>query len=276
MRASAEYRAEARNMLRGKWRIAIMAGFVAALFGWRSPNTFDAISYLSRNVSVEDVQDFFRYGAWRQMGPTIVTAFGFLLLWRLAALVVGGMVYLGYARFNLRLSDRMDAKVNDLFSQLARFKQGFLMKLLLEAYLFLWTLLLILPGIIMGYAYAMTPYILCEHPEMTANEAIRTSKRMMDGKKWNLLCLHFSFIGWGLLCDAPVWIASFLFSKQYRLSQMGIAELLTAYTWLVPLLCLLGAGNLVLMPYRESADAAFYQDLKRAQAQQTHSEAAEE
>ena len=45
----------------------------------------------------------------------------------------------------------------------------------------------------------MTEYILAEHPELTASEAIGCSRRMMSGSRWRLFCMQFSFIGWDLL-----------------------------------------------------------------------------
>ena len=93
-------------------------------------------------------------------------------------------------------------------------------------YILLWSLLLIVPGIMATYSYAMTDYILAEHPELTASEAIAQSKAMMDGSRWRLFCLHLSFIGWDLLCALT-----------------------------------LGLGNLALTPYKQVAEAAFYRDL---------------
>ena len=92
--------------------------------------------------------------------------------------------------------------------------------------IFLWSLLLIIPGIVKGYEYRMIPYLLAENPELTANEAITRSKEMMDGNKWRLFCLNFSFIGWDIL-------AMFTF----------------------------GIGNLWLNPYKEAAKAAFYREV---------------
>ena len=71
--------------------------------------------------------------------------------------------------------------------------------LLYTLFICLWTLLLIVPGIIMGLAYAMTPYIMHDHPELSPIECIRKSKAMMQGHKWQLFCLGLSFIGWLLL-----------------------------------------------------------------------------
>ena len=83
-----------------------------------------------------------------------------------------------------------------------------------------------IPGIIASYRYAMTPYILLENPGMTANEAIKKSKELMQGNKWRLFCLQFSFIGWSILC---------------------------VFT--------LGIGFLWLVPYMEAANAAFYREI---------------
>jgi len=86
--------------------------------------------------------------------------------------------------------------------------------------------LLIVPGIMASYSYAMTGYILAEHPELTAGEAIAQSKDMMAGNRWRLFCLQFSFIGWMLLSSLTF-----------------------------------GLGNLALRPYQEAAYAAFYREV---------------
>lgn len=99
--------------------------------------------------------------------------------------------------------------------------------LLMTVYVFLWSLLFIIPGIIMGYAYAMTPYIMHDCPDLDASDCIHESRVMMKGYKWKLFCLDLSFIGWALLC------------------------ILT-----------LGIGFLWLQPYIEASHAKFYDELK--------------
>lgn len=66
-------------------------------------------------------------------------------------------------------------------------------------YIFLWSLLLIVPGIIKAYEYRMIPYLLSENPQMDYTEAFEKSKKMMDGEKWNAFVLDLSFIGWIIL-----------------------------------------------------------------------------
>lgn len=66
-------------------------------------------------------------------------------------------------------------------------------------YTFLWSLLLIVPGIIKGYEYRMIPYILAENPSISKEDAFALSKQMMDGDKLNAWILDLSFLGWNIL-----------------------------------------------------------------------------
>ena len=99
--------------------------------------------------------------------------------------------------------------------------------ILVTIYTILWTCLLIIPGIVKSYSYALTPFILKDEPELKYNAAIEKSMRMMDGYKMKLFLLDLSFIGWMIL------------------------SILT-----------LGIGLLFLQPYMNTARAAFYEDLK--------------
>jgi uncharacterized membrane protein len=71
--------------------------------------------------------------------------------------------------------------------------------LLKDILLALWTMLFIIPGIVKGYAYALTPYILAENPNIKPTQAINLSCRMTKGHKWEMFVLGLSFIGWYLL-----------------------------------------------------------------------------
>ena len=130
------------------------------------------------------------------------------------------------------------------------------MNFLMGLYTLLWTLLFIIPGLIKTYSYAMTPYILAENPGMTATDAITESRRIMDGNKWRLFCLGFSFIGWGLLCAAPTLIALFIVSRM-AIETQNLAVLL----WIIPASIPSFIGSLFLNPYQEAAWAAFYRDI---------------
>ena len=91
--------------------------------------------------------------------------------------------------------------------------------LLMAVYTLLWTLCLVVPGIIKSLSYAMTPYILAEKPELSANEAIELSMKMMDGRKMDLFLLYLSFIGWGVLalftlCIGYLWLTPYMYTAQ--------------------------------------------------------------
>ncbi len=117
--------------------------------------------------------------------------------------------------------------VGDLFAGFSDYTRLFSTLLLQGVYTLLWMLLLIVPGIIKSYSYAMTSFILKDEPALKNNAAIEKSMAMMEGHKWELFCLHLSFIGWVLL------------------------TILT-----------LGIGYLWLGPYMTSATAHFYEDVK--------------
>ncbi|MCK5811950.1 MAG: DUF975 family protein [Clostridiales bacterium] len=82
-------------------------------------------------------------------------------------------------------------------------------------FVFLWTLLFIIPGIIKSYAYMMVPYLLADNPNLGYKEALRLSDEMTKGYKLDIFILDLSFIGWYLLglitCGVGV-----LFVKPYH------------------------------------------------------------
>ena len=90
-------------------------------------------------------------------------------------------------------------QVGELFSRFDFFGKALLLNLYTALLTFLWSLLLVIPGIIATYRYSLAFYVLCDNPEMSVTECVNESKRLMDGHKGRLFCLHLSFIGWRLL-----------------------------------------------------------------------------
>lgn len=126
---------------------------------------------------------------------------------------------------NLRSGD--EYKVGQLFEGFRDYTRVAGTMILTGIYTFLWTLLLIVPGIIKSFSYAMTAFVLRDNPELKFNGAIERSMAMMKGHKFDLFYLYLTFIGWGVLC------------------------ILT-----------LGIGLLWFVPYMQSASAHFYEDVK--------------
>ena len=85
-----------------------------------------------------------------------------------------------------------------------------------DLYIFLWSLLFVIPGIVKSYEYRMMPYLLAENPAMSKEEAFALSKQMMDGQKWDTFVLDLSFIGWELLSGLTMGILGFFYVTPYR------------------------------------------------------------
>jgi uncharacterized membrane protein len=146
------------------------------------------------------------------------------------SLLISGLVGVGMAGVMMSFIRGEDTDLARLFDGCqVNFVNNLLAGILQSLFVALWSLLFIIPGIIKGYAYSATFYLLKEHPEMTAMEALNESQRLMNGNKMRLFCLDLSFLGWYLLS-----IVTF-----------GIALI-----W--------------VMPYHEAARAAFYEDIKNA------------
>lgn len=212
---ASDYRRIARDNLTCQWGVSIAVAAVACLLG----GLLTGGSFLPEfNRDPEQTRQSMEF-----MGGLVRIRFGAGSFLALPQLILGGVLQLGYAHFLLKQHDDQPVQFSDLFSQFDRFGAGFLQAFLRGLFVFLWSLLLVIPGIIASYRYAMTPYIMMEHPEMTPMEAINASKQMMDGHKWELFCLDFSFIGWDLLCALT-----------------------------------LNIGRIALNPYRNAARTAFY------------------
>ena len=237
MKFAADFRLIARNALNGRWKIAVIACLIASLLGAVSANGPELnvdFSDSGANVNVEfagQVVYGTSSGFHSALNGFLIGGAIYILLIALVMAVVffilGSIVGVGYSRFNLDLIDRQkEPEIGTLFNYFSHWKTAAAAGALQALIVFLWTLLLIIPGIIAGYSYAMTQYILAENPELSASEALESSKEMMTGNRWRLFCLQFSFIGW---------------------------DLLAALT--------LGIGNLWLNPYKQAATAAFYREI---------------
>ena len=196
----------ARRNLEGTWGISVGVALVAALLGGLIAGTGSNINFNFNEDTVRNLPPIF----WTVLLPLVSLA-GLL---GIVSFILGGTVELGYAKFLLKQYDRKELQFSDLFSQFERFGTGFAQKFLRMLYTCLWALLLVIPGIVKGLSYAMTPFILEEHPEMTASEAIKASMKLMDGHKMDLFILGLTFIGWEILACLTMGIG-FLFLNPY-------------------------------------------------------------
>lgn len=140
--------------------------------------------------------------------------------------LIGSFASLGYQQICRDVLDYREPLLSDLFYFSDVFFHSLALRLKVLCLTLLWSLLLIVPGIIKAYSYSMAGYLLSLDPDMNTGEAIRQSKELMKGNKWKLFCLQFSFIGWILLS-----------------------------------LVTLGLGFLVVRPYMQIAITAFFDDI---------------
>ena len=213
MRNNSDYKAEALAALKGKWAPSVLAVivYVVAVLLFFVPYWIKAVRMDPTDLSaVKGLSSWFLFylaGVFLVGGPLLVgmvNAFKVLLLQGDDRLV-SNEIRIGFG--------------NWLHHAWAYFLRGL--------YVLLWTILFIIPGIVKTLAYAMTNYILVDHPELSANKAILLSNEMMKGHKYDLFYLYLSFAGWFILC-----------------------------------LITLGIGFFWLIPYAQTAQASFYQDVK--------------
>ncbi|PWM51205.1 MAG: hypothetical protein DBX60_07385 [Bacillota bacterium] len=126
-----------------------------------------------------------------------------------AVLLLSGPFNLGIHISALDVSRKQPVSVGSLFEGFRSFGDSLALYILNGIFIFLWSLLLIIPGIIKTYSYSMGFFILADRPDLSGNQARKRSMYLMKGHKWQLFCLDFSFIGWYLLSLLTLGILAF-------------------------------------------------------------------
>ncbi|MCX6756963.1 MAG: DUF975 family protein [Candidatus Nomurabacteria bacterium] len=158
----------------------------------------------------------------------------FVLSWLMSAansivaLLIAGSLSVGLATFSLSIVRNKELKIIQIFSGFEIFWTSLKTFFLTTIFTILWSILLIVPGIIAALSYSQVYFILADDPKLRAMEAIEKSKKMMMGNKWKLFCLGLRFLGWIIL------------------------SILT-----------LGIGFLWVGPYMMVSYAKFHEDIKR-------------
>ncbi len=183
-----DFRRSAWNMLSGNWVTFVLIEIIASVIA----------------SACAGASSFFGVGA-------------------IVSLIISGPLGLGMAICYLKLVRGERAEISNMFDGFKNFMSAFLLNLLNGLFIFLWSLLFIIPGIIKSYAYSMSTYILADNPSTDPNSARLQSIELMRGNKWRLFCLDLSFIGWYIL---------------------GILTLGILFLWITP--------------YHSAARAAFY------------------
>lgn len=265
-----DFRFYAREALKGRWIKAGGVGLLAALLGASIDMSGSAGSFGSSAQNSSNLAEQFGGFSGSSAGSAVSAVFlaVFLgvalvfLVWAIVMLVIGGATTLGFAKYNLNLVDDKDPKLKDIFSQYDRLGTGFGMQFFRMLFITLWSLLLVIPGIIATYSYSMTAYILCENPQMTAREAIRKSKELMKGNRWRLFCLEISFIGWELLAVLAIVLVTVMFMPTMFVMAAGSAAFTVAIVvWIIVIIAVSVVVGMLLSPYISVSTAVFYREI---------------
>jgi len=130
------------------------------------------------------------------------------------SLLISGAMSIGLASLALSISRDRETDLSEIFIGFQKFGTGLGAFLLIMIFIFLWSLLFIIPGIIAALSYSMTFFIIAETDSIGSMEALNISKEIMRGNKWKLFCLYFRFVGWLLLCTLTFGIG-FIFLSPY-------------------------------------------------------------
>jgi uncharacterized membrane protein len=225
MKRNTDYKNDALAALKGNWGKAVLATviYMVIVYIAMGPYLTQSFKFQAAMTAAGGAMDA------QVLLSEMSTLYGYLGLYWLFVIFLIAPLMVGFVNAFRALLVQGDREIPTNMYKIAT--KGYWHKVwgmfLMGVFVFLWSLLFVIPGIIKAFSYAMTPFILEEHPELSANEAIDHSRAMMKGHKFDLFWLYLSFIGWGILC---------IFT--------------------------LGIGLLWLVPYMQTAQSSFYEDVK--------------
>ena len=170
------------------------------------------------------------------------------------SILVSGAFTFGIAAYFLDLVREKKTDLGQVFSGFGFFFKTLLLYVVMSIFIFLWMLLLIVPGIIAALRYSQAFYILADDPSKDIMQCIRESKEMMKGNKAKFFCLQLSFIGWYVLIFAIYMILA-VGSAMLTFAMPETALFIGVGISIAVLLI----GVLILMPYIQAATTVFYE-----------------
>lgn len=244
---SSQLRARARAALNNRWGVSLAVSLVAWLLGagGSGPSLNGNFSYRQGRLGFSS--NFSNsFGLWQNhsvsglLTPAVLAVIGVVVIIAvsvgIALFLIGSPLRLGRRIYYTQLQRAQPAPFGTLLSRFNIFGRAVGLRLFTAVFIWLWMLLLIVPGIVASFRYAMAPYLMAEHPEMGIREAVNISKRMMKGHKADLFVLYLTFIGWAILATLPcglgwLWLnpyiqaaeAEFYLEVSYQRPQTGFA-----------------------------------------------------
>ena len=207
---SSDLKQWASRALNGRWGLAIGATVLYSIIVESVPSIVSTITSSSATSPYSYGYNYgYGYGAYdSSVSPLVVI----LSLASVAIMIfINGPMDVGLADVFLRIRDGQPAEIGNLFSGFRSYMDNVWLGLRCRIFVFLWTLLLIVPGILKSYSYSMFYYIRNDRPNMNAEDTMKESEELMRGYRWKLFCLQFSFIGWFILGIFTLGILYFVY-----------------------------------------------------------------
>ena len=200
---------------------AVVVALLMGIFGTASGES--SARRVSENSDIYS-GNFFNAGMITGLLTGIATVVILIVL--VAKVFVGNLLKMGGYRFFI-LNQTAQPGIGTL---LDGFRSGHYVNIVLAMFLrdlftALWSLLLVVPGIVKHYEYLMVPYIIAENPAMDYKEAFQISKQMMDGEKMEAFIMDLSFLGWYLLSAVTCGLLAIFYVNPYV--QASFAEMYT-------------------------------------------------
>lgn len=214
MRDRAQIKEIAKYQFKQRYGLCVGAALLCLLLGADSGRGFNINSYQRYTNNIDVFVPIF----------AVLSAIAGVMF--VVYLLVGAPLEVGYAHFSRCIYNNWQTSVSDMFrrtfSDYGRNLGGMLWRYL---FIFLWTLLAIIPGIVKSYAYFAAPYLLAEFPAVRPTDAIKISMRMTSGYKGEIFVYDLSFIGWYLLSALTLGLLGILYvNPYYHTGRAGIYE----------------------------------------------------
>ena len=201
------FKQEARRALRGNWQPALVVTFFSGVFL--------TLSSVLQALWVPDPVVYASYGLldrfWQELTAVSQAEWAGLIVVNLLSLLFSPALMLGCDRYFLNLLAGRDSGVREgLLGRMRIWPKALWLYVQMGVRIFLWSLLLVVPGILAAIRYSMAPYFMAQDPSVSASEAIEKSKHAMKEMKLAYFSLIISFIGWSLLANvAQMLLMSF-------------------------------------------------------------------
>lgn len=239
--SSSNIRLLARQALDGKWKKSTLAVIICVvciaapviilevLFGSLNPEALEAAVYEAEELT----------------GGSVISS--------LYAMLVTGAFTMGVTMFFLQLIRQKTTDLGQVFAGFGHFFKSLGLYFMMSLFIFLWMLLLIVPGIIASYRYSQAFYILSDDPTKGVMQCIRESKELMKGNKGKIFCLELSFIPWVLLAYLAFFVIAIVGGLTcVAVPVVGIILMIAGILVYLVALC-------VIMAYMMGAETIFYE-----------------